>query len=381
MKILFDSQIFDEQKYGGISRYYSELIRAFRQSEKIKCELPIRNTDNEYLSKLNFIKNKNIKPHFLSNIKGKFLLYKALDVFDKNSNRNLVIKKLKEQDFDIFHPTYYDPYFLNYLNNKKLVLTVYDMIHERFPKYFNPHKNKTIQNKKRLILKADKIIAISENTKRDIIKFYNVPEEKIKVIHLANSLSPVDMRPNNAPELPEKFILYVGGRSVYKNFIYFIESITPLLKKDPDLKLIVAGGYKGNNKFSQKEIKLFSYLNIENQIFQYSVNDQTLAYFYNQAKCFIFPSLYEGFGIPILEAFACSCPVLASNSSSLPELGGEAAIYFNPVDKMSILNAVESVVYNEDLRQSMILKGREQLKKFSWQKTAQETLSLYESIL
>lgn len=254
------------------------------------------------------------------------------------------------------------------------------MIHEILPEYFLLDK-KTVKTKKELILKANKIIAISESTKKDIIRIYNIPENKIKVIYLGNSLYPTAVKQKNLHNFPQKYILFVGARDIYKNFIFFIESVSPLLNKDKEINIVVAGGYSGRNNFSKKEGVLFKRLNICGQIHQYSVDDNTLAYLYQGAICFVFPSLYEGFGIPVLEAFACDCPAIISNTSSLPEVGGEAVIYFNPKDSDSILESVEKVINNKELRLEMTKRGREQLKKFSWDKTARETLEAYSSII
>lgn len=384
MKVLFDSQIFKAQKYGGISRYFSELFKYFNTVEGFQYELPIRDTDNEYLKKIPPFSNMDLSRETLfPNINSKLrrVLNKLNDIFDKDSNINRTKRVLQKQNFDIFHPTYYSTYFLKYLKNKTLVLTVHDMIHELYPKYFFLDRGRTRSNKRKLILQADKIIAISENTKKDIIRFYNIPEEKIKVIYLGNSLEPIQNIPPNAPEIPEKYILFVGARGLYKNFTYFIESISPLLKKDKNLNIIVAGGYSKKNNFSGKENNLFKKLDVEKQIFQYSIDDNILAYLYQNAICFVFPTLYEGFGIPVLEAFACDCPAVISNTSSLPEVGGDAAIYFDPTDSESILKSITKVVHDKDLRQQMILRGQEQLKKFSWEKTAKETLSLYSEMI
>jgi glycosyltransferase involved in cell wall biosynthesis len=230
-------------------------------------------------------------------------------------------------------------------------------------------------------LRADKIIAVSENTKKDIIRIYNVPEDKIKVIYHGNSLQPTEEKPEDLPELPKRYILFVGARGFYKNFIFFIKSISTLLKDDVNLTVVVAGGYSKENKFSEDEIILFKNLGINKQVFQYSVDDKMLAYLYKNAICFAFPTLYEGFGIPILEAFACSCPAVISNTSSLPEVGGDAVVYFDPTNTSSILKAIETVLNDAKLRNILILKGKEQLKKFSWEKTATETLELYSSLL
>lgn len=380
MKILFDSQIFDSQKYGGISRYFVELFKYFNKNNT-SYELPIKDTRNEYLKNLEPFSDMNLSRKILFpniNFKLQRLLSKIYDLISPDSNINKTKRTLKKQDFDVFHPTYYSTYFLKYLKKKPFVLTVYDMIHEIYPEYF--FSDRTVNLKKKLIPKADRIIAISESTKRDILHFYKIPEDKIKVIYLGNSLQP-KTGILKIPNLPNKYILFVGARGIYKNFIFFVKSISPLLVKDRELSLVVAGGYSGADFFSKEERDLFKELNIENQIVHFSINDETLASLYKNALCFVFPTLYEGFGIPILEAFACDCPAVISNTSSLPEVGGDSAIYFDPKDKDDILSSVEKVIYNQDLRNELILKGRERLKKFSWENTASETLSVYRDIL
>ena len=377
MKILFDNQIFELQKYGGISRYFCELFKKFNNYSDIQYQLPIRNSINEYLSKIEPFNKQDLYPHVTARMRGKTLINKILDIFDKNSNKNIVKKALLEQNFDIFHPTYYSPYFLKYLGSKKLVVTIYDMIHEIYPEYFLSDKGKTINNKRKLVMRADKIIAISESTKKDIIKFYNIPEDKIKVIYLGNSLIPSQNELSDKTNICKGYILFVGSRNLYKNFLFFVKSVAPLLKKDPNLKIITTGG----GKFSPEETSLFNQLEIVDQISQVSVNDTELAKLYKNAICFVFSSLYEGFGIPILEAMSCDCPAVLSNTSSLPEIGGDAAEYFDPMNSDNILNAVSKVINNKELRKMMILKGKEQLKKFSWDKTAKETVELYRDIL
>ena len=378
MKILFDSQIFDLQKYGGISRYFSELLKSFDEIEDIEYVLAVRNTNNLYLSntntslKIDFEKKDISIDTILQKI-----LHRSFHTLNRKSNKNLGKKEIKGKNFDIFHPTYYSTYLLKYLKNKPFVLTVHDMIHEIYPKTFSLRAIPMIYCKRKLIMKADKIIAVSENTKKDILHFYNIPEEKINVIYHGNSMHPIQKELENAPSIPSKYILFVGSRNNYKNFIFFINSINPLLTRDTDLCIIVAGGCR----FSKYEMNTFKKLGMEKRVIQYSVNDDVLAYLYRNAICFVFPTLYEGFGIPILEAFACSCPAVISNTSSLPEIGGDAVVYFNPTDSKNMMESIEKVLVNNDLRNEMISKGLEQLKKFSWGKTARETFDLYKEVL
>ncbi len=372
IRVLYDNQIFTLQRYGGISRLFFELMNSFKGSEEISYNIPSSFFPNDYLEKkvlmkfISFLDDKDFKG------KGRFLsLLKKIN-FQKN------VKALKRQNFDVFHPTYYDPYFLEYLNNKPFVLTVYDMIHEIYPEMF-PKDDQTAKNKKILAEKATKIIAISQNTKKDIIKFYGIKKDKISVIYLGSSLKMGDEEYNlKNIRLPKKYILFVGDRHLYKNFVIFVKSIAPLLREGEGLSLVCAGG----KKFTVEEVNIFDKLQIQNKIIHLDINnDKTLSYLYSKAIVFVFPSLYEGFGIPILEAFSCRCPVAASNKSSLPEVGGDAALYFDPSDENSIRETVKRIVYNNNLRENLKLKGTKQLKKFSWRKTAQETLNVYKEVI
>jgi len=390
MKILYDYQIFTKQNYGGVSRYFYELMDNLR-AHKIDIEIPINYSKNIYIKEADFL-SRPLKGYteykdFLLGLrpKGKAKIYKLLQKlnFIKNAetaNQKISIECLKKQNFDIFHPTYYDSYFLKYIGKKPFVLTIYDMIHETYPELFSAD-NKIARQKKILAQKAEKIIAISENTKKDIIKFIGINEDKILVIHLGNS---INRQENNLKintdllkKLPEKYILFVGNRASYKNFDNFSKALIPLFKINKKLNAVCAGG----GEFSDKEINFFKTFNITDKFRQYSVNDSDMTLLYKNALVFVFPSLYEGFGLPILEAFNCGCPVAASNRGSLPEIAGNAAAYFNPEDISSITDAINNIIADDGTKEKMKKNGFEQLKKFSWEKTAEKTLDVYNSIL
>ena len=390
MKILYDYQIFTKQNYGGVSRYFYELMDNLR-AHKIDIEIPINYSKNIYIKEADFL-SRPLKGYteykdFLFGLrpKGKAKIYKLLQKlnFIKNAetaNQKISIECLKKQNFDIFHPTYYDSYFLKYIGKKPFVLTIYDMIHETYPELFSAD-NKIARQKKILAQKADKIIAISENTKKDIIKFIGINEDKIQVIHLGSS---INRQENNLKintdllkKLPEKYILFVGNRASYKNFDNFSKALIPLFKINKKLNAVCAGG----GEFSDKEINFFKTFNITDKFRQYSVNDSDMTLLYKNALVFVFPSLYEGFGLPILEAFNCGCPVAASNRGSLPEIAGNAAAYFNPEDISSITDAINNIIADDGTKEKMKKNGFEQLKKFSWEKTAEKTLDVYNSIL
>jgi len=391
MKILYDHQIFSLQTYGGISRYFCELMYYFNTYGHVNFDLATSYSNNSHLKSSLFLKHplKKIsdnKKDFLYGIdfQGKGLIFKFLKTlgFFKDYyklNRNVSISFLKKSDFDIFHPTYYDPYFINYIDKTPFVLTIHDMIHELYPHYTWCF-DKTTRWKKKLAQKAKKIIAVSKNTKTDIIKFYNINEDKIKVIYHGN---PINMHYNNTVNneinlnLPPKYILFIGNRGLYKNFYTFILAVAPLLNKDRDLNVICAGGRKFNNK----EINFLIKTGVKEQIHYLNINDETLSFLYKKALAFVFPSLYEGFGFPIIEAFSCRCPVLLSNSSSFPEVASDAAVYFDANDEDSIKDTIEKVIYNNELREQLILKGIERGNFFTWEKAANETINLYEEII
>jgi glycosyltransferase involved in cell wall biosynthesis len=389
MKLLYDHQIFYRQNYGGVSRYFCELMNQFSIDPDINFILPLHFVQNDNLAQFPQLNkywseryNSLYTNNFVSLLQKK-IRFNALN-FGLNflvNNQGESIRLLQKQDFDIFHPTYYEPYFLKYLRKKRYVLTVYDMIHEHFPNYFKTG-DQTRAWKKQLIENASDVIAISENTKRDILTFTNVDPDRIHVIYLGNPLENVSsFVPNSLHQdiagFNYPYLLFVGDRHAYKNFSFFIESVADILHKNGEFHVVCAG----SSPFSREEKKLLKNLNIINQVHHVKVNGMILKILYKNARAFIFPSLYEGFGLPVLEAFSCGCPVIISRSSSLPEIGGDGVICFEPSDRQSIISAVEKVLFNEMYREELIRKGYNRLKFFSWEKTADSTKKVYHNLL
>jgi glycosyltransferase involved in cell wall biosynthesis len=387
MNVLYDHQAFSSFAFGGVSRIYFELLNAYSQDPEMTVNLSLQYSDNEYLKDSPW--NSTVQPFIkrISDVQGigipfymaRNFIAKRINSHRKKENRKFSEKIIASGGYDIFHPTYYAPYFLTLLENKPFVITVYDMIYELFPEYF-PSTQRFLDGKRLLLNKAAKVIAISESTKKDLMKLYHLPGDKIDVVYLANSLTVDSVQQQSNPEkinLPERYILYVGNRAIYKNFPFFIESIVPLLQDDKTLSVICAGG----KYFTKNEKMLFTQWGIENNIRYIPVNDMILSSLYQNASVFVFPSLYEGFGIPILEAFACNCPVLISNSSSLPEIAGEACLSFDPKDKTSIYDAVKQVISSKSLQAELRERGRKRVNIFSWERTAKETKQVYKSVL
>ncbi|TXK44901.1 glycosyltransferase family 4 protein [Pontibacter qinzhouensis] len=365
MKILYDHQVFANQRFGGISRYFYELM-SYAVAQKIDFDISLILSNNVYAKCL----KPQVSPFFNSfNFRGQKRLMSIINSFKTNSS-------LKKQQFDLFHPTFYNDSFLkNGINNKPFVVTCHDMIDEKFSHYFK--SDLVARQKKNQLEAAEAILAVSENTKQDIIKILNIPENKIFVTPLASSFSANMVLPENdfVTKLGD-FILYVGLRDHYKNFLPYVTAIAPILKRN-SLKLISAGG----GGFTKNEISIFKKLGIQDLVIQLPINDLFLAQLYNQALFFVFPSQYEGFGIPTLEAFSFGTPVLLANAGSLPEVGGNAALYFDPYDMSSMYNKTERLVANSALRIDLSNKGRSRSNLYSWEKAAKLTFKVYESVL
>jgi len=386
MKILYDHQIFTQLMYGGISRYFCELMDRFSRNPDMDFTLALRVSYNENLcnrpslnqywsNRSHLLSSTQIIPYTQKTLHINFM--KRLKIVNQPES----IRLIKKQDFDIFHPTYYNPYFLKHLQGKPCVITVYDMIHELFPKQFSSN-DPTVQWKKELIEQADTIIAISEKTKKDILTFTNAEPDQISVIYLGNpfEFQIYSIKTSIRPDLTlckKPYLLFVGNRIRYKNFKFFITAIARLLKKEKTLQVCCAGG----GPFTSDEQKMLRELGISSYVHAINTNDQIMPLLYANARAFLFPSLYEGFGLPMLEAFSCGCPVIASNTSSLPEIGDDAACYFDPRDPDSLVHTVESIITDDQLRESFIRKGLLRVKEFSWDKTARETKKVYENVM
>lgn len=361
MKVLFDHQIFSNQRFGGISRYFAGLNSGLNTLPDHSSTISLLYCENEYLKDY---------PQPLKNWGGPLL-------FNGHRNRTyrwnsrytrLIVKAGK---FDVFHPTYYDPAFLEYYN-RPFVLTVYDMIHETLPDFF-PYAKDVVATKKILIEKAEKIIAISAHTKREIARFFPDAENKTEVVYLGNTMT--EQAAADLP-LPPNYMLFVGERMYYKNFTAFVTAIAPVLIADPELTLICAGG----RPFTENENALLQQLGINALCRHIDATDVQLKQLYQQALLFVFPSSQEGFGLPLLEAFASNCPVACSNVTSLPEIAGDAAVYFDPEDTGSIRKAVEKVIYDIPLQQQLKQQGRQRLKLFTVANCVHNTVKVYQSL-
>lgn len=356
MKILYDSQVFAMQKFGGISRYFYKLVKY--NYGLYDYTFAGKYYDNIYLSEISKLGAFPIKHNF----KGKG---RIIDFSNKYSNINAI----KSENYDVFHPTYYNP--IIFPKNKPVVITAHDFIHEIFPSYYSK-VDKTAEVKRKIFNKANKIIAISQNTKNDLLNFYpDIDEEKIDVVYHAIEWDICKEKKKSIIDKP--YILFTGVRTLYKNFILFLISISQLLKKY-DLNLLCTG-----KEFSPDENAIINILGLSDRVLNLFGDEETLKTCYENALCFVFPSLYEGFGLPILEAFASKCPIAISNTSCFPEIAGEAAVYFDPYSQDDMRNKIEDLVLSKTKQMELVDKGIEQFKKFSMDSMIKKTMKVYET--
>ncbi len=362
MKILFDYKIFFQQNYGGPARYFAELFESLNEIENNTFILsPI------YINE--FLKNSKFKPNIIGRKIYPKKFFGKLYRFYNQKISKFTFQKLNP---DILHTTYYDEYLIS--NQKPIVITVHDLIHEIYYKDFGFDKD--FRPKKKIIERADQVICVSNATKQDLLKYYNINEKKISVIYHGKQKTI-----NNKEcefKIIKPYFLYLGSRKRYKNFRILLESFTLEKNIFKDFEIICFGG----GKFLKEEKNLFQKLKIrEDQIKHYSGNDDVLYYLYKNAVALVYPSHYEGFGMPILEAMNLNCPVISSNTSSMPEVFGDAALSFDPKNKIELLECLKSIAFDDKIKNKIIKNGKIRSELFSWEKCSKETLKVYDKLL
>ena len=357
MKVLYDSQTFTGQRFGGISEYFNTLITCHDDSYDPIISGSVSN--NIYVPNFDCA----MKPFFPdTEFKGKLKLMKFINrMNDKKHIRN-------ESEYDLYHPTYYEA--VTYPRNKPVVITAHDFISELFQQ--GAADSEITECKRASFSRADRIICISENTRQDLLKLFpEVDESKTELVYHALTWERKDPLPAERP-----YILFTGVRNTYKNFPRFAKSVAPLLRKY-DLDLLCSG-----HGFNEGELQLFDELGIKEHVHhKFAKDKEELQDMYRSALLFVFPSLYEGFGFPILEAYASGCPIALSNTSCFPEIAGEAGTYFDPESEESIRNAAESLIESESLRNRKRMEGYERLKEFTVENLITNTAAVYQKAL
>lgn len=361
IKICFDHLCFWE-RYGGVSKYFVELLKRL-PSENVK--LLLKYTNNEYIREYDGIKTKEFLPNI--NFRGKSTLISQLGKLTS-------VPGLIKGDFDIYHPTHYDCYGFKFLPARvKSVATIHDLNFFKIPQFYKQDSRNKI-NQEKIIEKVDHIITISQKSNEDLQELFNVPQEKISVIYHGVDSSWI----RNAPFIgyAEPYFLYVGRRNPYKNFSLVLEAMTQVTAHHKDIKLYCAGLPP-----TQHEIQLLADKKLAQNVEFIQASNDELANLYRQAIGFIFPSFYEGFGLPILEAMSADCPTIISDASCFPEIAGDASMYFNPNDSEELAHKMNLLIDDSELRNNLIRAGRERVGHFSWEKSAEQHMKVYQSLI
>jgi glycosyltransferase involved in cell wall biosynthesis len=370
MIIGIDGNEANVQKRVGIGEYAYELLRNFSLS----------NSTTQDLKFIIYLKDKPLVHMPKGSDNWKYRILKPGKLWTQwRLPIDLYMNNPKPDVF--FTPSHYAPRF----SPVPTVISVMDLAYIYFPKLFN---NKDLHQLSKWtsysVKNAKKILTISKSSKNDIIKEYKVPSSKVVVtypgIKDTDTLEPNIYGMNQIKakyNLSDKYVLFVGTLQPRKNITKLIEAFSLISGKE-DLQLVIVGrkGWMFEEILSAPQK-----YSVENKIkFLENINNEELRILYKHALCLVLPSLYEGFGLPVLEAMQEGCPVIASNVSSLPEAGGDACLYINPNNSSDIAEKIEKLIGNEKLRQDLIKKGKIQVAKFNWEKTARETLKVLEEV-
>lgn len=356
MKVVYTYHCL-QQRIGGISRYFFEISQRIRKTDDVQVVSKYLN--NQYFSEV--IKGRN--RDFLGD--RKFLTKYYVRNFIEDM---YMFRYLRGTDADVIHMTGESPWIFHFLHDNPIVITVHDMI----PELTNDSRSRVCARRK-CIEKADAIICVSENTRRDLLDIYpHINKEKVFVVYHGSDSQHASL----SEVMPDDYILFVGNRGIYKNFNFALTAIAPILKSW-QLRLVCTG-----HDLDESERALVASLGLEGKVDSAGfVSDSRLNELYRGARLFLFPSKYEGFGIPILESWANGCPLCLSNTSCFPEIAGDAASYFDPENAESIRAAVERILNDENYRRAIIERGHTRVAQFSWDIAAEKTLEVYRWVI
>lgn len=373
MRIGFDARFYGPEGK-GLGRYTQKLLE----------NLALIDNKNEYFV---FLRSENF--HKFNPPSSNFHKVKADFRWYTLKEQILWPKILKPLNLDFIHFPHFN---VSVFVSIPFVVTIHDLILTRYPTLkattLSPlfYKIKHLGYKyviSKAVKYSQKIITVSYFTKEDLLKHFSISSDKIVVIYEAADpplkfTLEFKQKTLNKFQIDSPFLLYVGNVYPHKNLEGFLKAFQRLSQIHPSLKLVLVGREDYFYKRLKKEVKK---LNLESKvIFCGTVTDEELAVLYSQAQVYVFPSFYEGFGLPALEALSYGLPVAAANTSSLPEILEEAALYFDPFKIHDIVKKVDLVLTHHSLRKKLIKKGFAQIKKFNWLKTARETLAVYEGL-
>lgn len=361
IRVMFDEQIFLLQDHGGISRYFTELIKAFNSNPSLGIEptLSSYSVRNKHLqTEVNFLPLKPIK----------FQVFALWQLF----KQALFNRKISDS-VDLVHLTFYLPGFFNRFKGIPKVVTLHDMIPEMTKtkmQIWNPHFLKRSH-----INRASIVLSVSDNSTREMIAEYGYESE---VVTTYLGVGP-EYHPNlaNLDWHPERYLLFVGNRSGYKDFHVALEAFAGVSSMYPDLRLVLVGGGGINNSEKKRMVEL----GISSKIIQKTVTPEELPNVYSNALALIYTSRNEGFGLPLLESMASGTPILASSTPINKEIAGECASYFPPGDSLFLSGLMSKVYTDSPSFQGKIASGLVRSRNFTWERCAERTALEYRRLI
>ena len=357
VRVAFDEQIFAIQRHGGISRVFAELAHEFEVNPEHGVQLQPVNAPivNEYI-----LRDRTSAEH---------LVVRPGRHWATTIARSMV-RRRHSGPADIVHSTFYLPRMLKDYPQAKRVVTVHDMIPEIFPK--SRRRLDFLTSKREYVRNADHVVCISESTKRDLLRFYPDVNVPISVIHHG---VPAGFTPDAPPlaSFPDNYVIHVGVRNGYKDGNTLFRAFAHIASGYRDLQLVLVGG----GAITVQEKHLLTDLGIETRVTQTTLREPDLPGAYAHARMCVFPSRYEGFGLPALEAMACGTPVVLCDSSSLPEIGGDAAWYFEPGDDMVLAKQMAMIMDDWQAAQNQAGRGLDRAASFTWTHSAAKLANVY----
>ena len=361
VRLAMDEQIFAIQAYGGISRMFAELARQF-------IEHGVSDVSMKPLS----------APIVTRYILDNPVLSRELDAHPARNEWTALARYFSRlrthPDVDIVHNTFYLPHGLAPTRGAKRIVTVHDMIPELLPR--TRRRLDLLTLKRRYVDTADHVICVSEATRADLLRVYPEVSAPISVVHhgvdarFQPGLQPL-------PDLPEDYILMVGNRSQYKDGSVLFRAFAKVASDFPATRLVCIGG----GPFSRDERSLLHELGVEDRVRQDVLSDPRIPAAYANARAFVFPSRFEGFGLPALEAMACGAPTVLAKATSLPEVGGDAALYFPVGDEGALAEQLGRVLADHSLAADLSARGIARASGFTWRRTAEATTAAYRTAL